>query len=223
MIYICGDSFGFSDPEHGLSWADRLAKRVPVTNLCSVAASNFQIALQVQRAIEQGADYIIYLATSSIRKDVPLTKDNTVDNLLDRYVDITNPDPVKNVTSYSVTSLNETTVFDETQLSLLKLYHNEFFDLDIAVHQNELIIEGTLSKLVTSGIPFTFDQGGFEHPKYGEVKQDYFESYREYRSEICLWDYVDKTLVHRPYYHITDHMVHEEIADYYYKLINDQT
>jgi hypothetical protein len=220
-VYICGDSFGYSDPEHGVCWADRLAKRTSVVNLCQVSASNFQIALQVQQAIEAGADYIIYLATSSVRQDAPL-KEGT-GRLFDRYIDITNPDPAKTVTSYSVTSLNDTTPFTEDQLAILKLYHKSFFDLDIAVHQNELIIEGTLSKLVASGIPFTFDQGGFEHPKFAGSKDNYFEIYREYRSEICLWDYVDESLVHRPYYHITDHAIHEEIANYYYNLINDKT
>lgn len=220
-VYICGDSFGFSDPDYGACWADRLAKRTTVINLCQVSASNFQIALQVQRAIEQDAKHIIYLATSSVRQDAPL-KEGT-GNLLDRYIDITNPDPVKTVTSYSVTSLNNTTPFTEDQLTLLKQYHSRFFDLAIAVHQNELIIEGTLSKLVASGIPFTFDRGGFEHPKFADSKDNYFGAYKEYRSEICLWDYVDELLIHRPYYHITDHAIHEEIANYYYNLINDKT
>lgn len=220
-VYICGDSFGFSDAEYGPCWADRLAKQTTVVNLCQVSASNFQIALQVQRAIEQRASYIIYLATSSVRQDAPLH--DSKDKLLDRYIDITKPDPTKTVTSYSVTSLNDTTPFTETQLALLKLYHTQFFDLDIAIHQNELLIEGTLSKLVASGIPFTFDQGGFEHPKFADAKNKYFETYADYRSEICLWDYVDKLLVHRPYYHIDDQLIHEEIAEYYYKLINDKT
>lgn len=220
-VYICGDSFGFSDPEHGACWADRLAKRTTVVNLCQVSASNFQIALQVQRAIEQGAGYIIYLATSSVRQDAPLGEGTG--NLLDRYIDITNPDPAKTVTSYSVTSLNNTTPFTDDQLALLKLYHSRFFDLAIAIHQNELVIEGTLSKLVASGIPFTFDQGGFEHPKFADSKDNYFGAYTKYRSEICLWDYVDELLIHRPYYHITDLAIHEEIANYYYNLINDKT
>ena len=212
-VYICGDSFGFSDPEYGPNWADHLSRRLPVVNLCRVAASNFQIALQVQRAIEQGADYIIYLATSSVRQDVSLH--DSADALLDRYG--------KSVVSYSVSSLDQTAPFDREQLSLLKSYHDKFFDLDMSVHQNELIIEATLSRLVASGIPFTFDQGGFEHPKFAGSKTNYFKTYRAYRSDMCLWDYVDEKLIHRPYYHITDHAIHKEITEYYYKLINDKT
>lgn len=212
-VYICGDSFAVSDPEYGPNWADYLSRRLTVVNLCRVSASNFQIALQVQHAIEQGADYIIYLATSSVRQDVPLSA-NT-DTLLNRYN--------HSVVSYSLTSLDETAPFTREQLSLLRLYHDKFFDLDILVHQNELIIEATLSKLTASGIPFTFDQGGFEHPKFAGSRNNYFETYRAYRSEICLWDYVDEKLIHRPYYHITDHAIHEEITDYYYKLIDDKT
>lgn len=220
-VYICGDSFGFSDHDYGNCWVDYLTMKIPVINLCRVSASNFQISLQVQHAIEQDADYIVYLATSSIRQDVALREASG--NLLERYVDITAIDPSKTVTSYSISSLNSTTPFTEDQLAVLKLFHSKFFDLDMAIHQNELIIEGTLSKLVASKIPFVFDQGGFEHPKFGNVKNQYFKSYQQYFSKICLWDYVDKQLIHRPYYHITDTNTHKKIAEYYYKLINDKT
>jgi hypothetical protein len=226
-VYICGDSFGCSDTEYGPGWVDKLAKKLQgetdIVNLSRVCASNTQIGLQVEHAISQQAKYIIYLATSSVRDDVLLNSIETTNNLLDRFVDITNPDDTKNLTSYSVQSLNDTTLFDATQLTMLKQYHSAFFDLDVAIYRNELIIEGVLSKLCTSGIPFKFDQGGFEHPSFSNSKKNYFTAYSKYRSEICVWDYVTKNLKHRPYYHIDDQLIHEEIANYYYNLINDKT
>jgi hypothetical protein len=224
-VYICGDSFGCSDTEYGPSWVDQLTTLLEsnVVNLSRVCASNVQIGLQVEQAIANQADYIIYLATSSVRSDVILNANKCTLSLLDRFVDIVNPDNTKNLTSYSVQSLNDTTLFNNQQLNMLKLYHAMFFDIDIAIYQNELIIEGVLSKLLSSNISFRFDQGGFEHSSFSNSKKNYFKTYNAYRSKICVWDYVTKNLKHRPYYHIEDHNIHKEIAEYYYKLINEQT
>lgn len=225
QVYICGDSFGSTDPEYGPGWVEKLAERLTgqaqVVNLCRVCASNVHVSLQVAQAIKQSADYIIYLATSSVREDARLLTRAHTDKLLDRFVDITNPDPQSDLTSYSILSLNETTRFTPAQLKQLKQYAAEFFDLDLAIARNELIIEGTLSKLTNSGIPFVFDQGGFEHASFGATGQHYFEAYHKYRSEICVWDYVDRKITHRPYYHIKDQQIHETIADYYYTLIKN--
>ena len=226
-VYVCGDSFACSDLEYGPNWVDILTKklqgRINLVNMSRVCASNTQIALQVDRAIANQASYVIYLATSSVRDDVPFNVLKNNQELLDRFVDITNPENGKNLTSYSVHNLNNTTLFDNLQLSVLKQYHANFFDIDIAVYRNSLIIEAVLSKLKTSNIPFVFDQGGFEHKSFLNSKKNYFDTYKNYRSEICVWDYVTKKLKHRPYYHIEDRHIHEEIAEYYYNLINEKT
>ena len=44
--------------------------------------------------------------------------------------------------------------------------------------------------------------------------------YNQYRSELCLWDYAD-TRTHRPYYHITDQNIHNNLAKYYQKAIDN--
>lgn len=226
-VYVCGDSFGCSDAEYGPSWVDILTEKLQgktnLVNLSQVCASNTQIGLQIDCAIANQASYIIYLATSSVRDDVRFNTIEIDKQLLDRFVDITNPVADKNLTSYSVHNLNDTTLFDNSQLSVLKQYHTAFFDIDIAVYRNSLIIEGILSKLKESNIPFKFDQGGFEHKSFSNSKKNYFVAYNEYCSEICAWDYVPKKLKHRPYYHIEDRRIHKEIAEYYYNLINEQT
>ena len=70
-----------------------------------------------------------------------------------------------------------------------------------------------LQRLTDSNIPFLFDQGGFEHAKFGVTTQ-YFEKYNKHRSKYNLWYHGDSKL-HRPYFHITDQNTHNKIAEYY--------
>ena len=191
-VYLCGDSFGVPDPEYGACWADYLAEHFDLVNQCEVCASNLMIAQQVDRAIAASADFIIVLFTASTRGET-------------RFRD--------RVTPYSIHSLDATTPFSEFQLSVLKNYTAEFFDLDLAIYQSQCIIESVLHRLETSGIDFLFDQGGFEHASYGGVGK-YFHQYDHRRSGVCLWDYAD-VRTHRPYYHIQDSERHRMIADYY--------
>ena len=194
MIYICGDSFCVPDPEYGACWTDILATRFEVCNLAQVAATNLLIAQQVDSAIAHGADFVIVQGTAVTRAE------KRVGTKLVPF-------------SYH-TAGQETTPFTDRQLRILKEYYTEFFDLDQAIYQNAITIEHTLHKLVRSGIPFRFDQGGFEHPKFGSVKTNYFEPYAQHRSAVNLWSFV-ATQQYRPYYHITDAAVHQQVADYY--------
>jgi hypothetical protein len=222
-VYICGDSFGSVDPEYQVkSWTEILSTRLPVVNLSRICASNLQIALQVDRAISDGADYVIYLATTSTRHDVEFLHTTHKSNLLDRYVDLQNPEQDCDLTSYSSRSLDSTTRFNSQQLDLLRQYHGEFGNLDLDIYLNQTIIEAVINRLIHSKINFCFDQGGFEHASFGG-KQNYFEKYLQYASSINIWDYaLASGLSHRPYHHITDPQIHQFIADYYYqKIINE--
>lgn len=197
MIYICGDSFGVSDPAYGPCWVDLLAEKVdkPVTNLCRVCASNALVAMQADTITD--ADFVIVLFTASTRFETRLNG---------------------NIVPYSVNSLDYTTPFSRDQLALLKQHTTEFFDLELEIFRNKCIIEATLYNLVSKNIPFMFDQGGFEHVSYGSQGQ-YFGKFNQFRSKYNLWDYAD-TRAHRPYYHITDINIHEQISDYYAEQIN---
>lgn len=200
MIYVCGDSFGVPDSQYGPMWADHLGMHRPLRNLSRVCASNLMISQQVDHAIASKAQYIILLCTASTRGQTRLGND---------------------VVPYSIHSLDHTTPFNNSQLTILKNYTAEFFDLDLAIYENKCIIESMLSRLVASKIPFVFDQGGFEHASYGGVGT-YFTQYNLYRSNHNLWDYADQR-THRPYYHITDQQVHRDVARYYAGLIDEQT
>ena len=57
MIYICGDSFGASDPDSDITpWHEQLE----CVNLSRVCATNLQISQQVDNAL-QDASFIIVL------------------------------------------------------------------------------------------------------------------------------------------------------------------
>jgi hypothetical protein len=193
-IYICGDSFAVPDREYGPCWVDMLPG---VTNLAQVCSSNFMIYQQVEQAIDNQADYIIVLFTSSLRSEL-VHKDNLV--------------------PFSWLALDNTTPFNPEQLSILRNYYT-LVDIDIEIKKNKIIIESVLQLLIDSQIPFKFDQGGFEHPSYGGTNK-YFAKYEKYRSQHCLWDYaVIRT--YRPYYHITDSKIHTQVANYYNGLFNE--
>jgi hypothetical protein len=195
-VYICGDSFCVPDPEYGACWVDLLAKQRTVVNLAQVSATNLLISQQVDQAIAESADFVILQGTSCTRSE---TRFNG------------------KVVPYSfLTSNTTTTKFNDRQLTIIREYYTEFFDLDLAIYHNQCIIQNTLQKLADNSIPFRFDQGGFEHPKFGATPTEYFAKFDNYRSKINLWDYAD-TKDYRPYYHIRDAEVHQRIAHYYIK------
>jgi len=192
-IYVCGDSFCVPDPEYGPCWVDYLSQQRTLTNLAQVSATNLMISMQVDQAIAERADFVIVQGTACTRSQT-------------RHQD--------KIVSYSYHTASETTTpFDGKKLNVLKQYYVEFFDLELAVYENKCIIENTLHKLVSSNIPFLFDQGGFEHASFGAT-DTYFDQFKQYRSKINLWDY-SVTRNYRPYYHIVDHAVHQQIAEYY--------
>jgi hypothetical protein len=222
-VYICGDSFGYRDPAYtGKSWHEKLelklANVATVVNLSLVCASNLLIGLQVRRAISNNADFIICLGTSSLRDEATIGIDKTNLPLLDRFIDITIPnEDKKDLISY--TFLNIDTPYMKPNKHLIKEYYSNLVSLDVMVHKNSCIIENTLQHLVDSKISFLFDQGGFEHSSYSNTK--YFQKYQQYISEVNLWDHVT-TRTKRPYFHLIDEQITDEIAKYYYLHIIDK-
>jgi hypothetical protein len=156
------------------------------------------ISQQVDLAIPH-ADHIIVLCTASTRSQ---TRRNG------------------QLIPYSIHSLDSTTPFNSDQLSILKSHTREFFDLDLAIYENQCIIESMLQRLTDNNRPFVWDQGGFEHASYGGTRQ-YFAKWSQYRSSRNLWDHA-QSREHRPYYHITDDAVHRDVAAYYAEWIHAQ-
>jgi len=201
LLYICGDSFGVPDPEYGPCWVDYLEKLIPthhIINLSRVCASNLVISQQVDQAISH-ADHVILLCTASTRSQTRVNG---------------------KVVPYSIHSLNSTTPFNARQLGVLKSHTREFFDLDLAIYENQCIIESMLQRLTDSNRPFVWDQGGFEHASYGATGQ-YFAKWTWRRSSKNLWNHA-QSRDHRPYYHVLNDSVHREVAQYYAGWIHAQ-
>jgi hypothetical protein len=157
------------------------------------------ISQQVDQAIAH-ADHVIVLCTASTRSQTRFNGE---------------------IVPYSIHSLNSTTPFDHKQLAVLDQYTREFFDLDLAIYENQCIIESMLQRLTDNNRPFLWDQGGFEHPSYGGTQQ-YFAKWQANRSHCNLWDHA-QSRSHRPYYHIVDDSVHRSVAAYYAGWIHAQT
>jgi len=183
MIYVCGDSFACTDAQ---SQIVPWVELMPCKTLARHCATNLQISQQVDHALEH-ASFIIVLFTTCVRFEY-------------------------NNDSYTLHNLS-TSNLDENQKRIVEQHAKHFFNLDLEIYRNKCIIESVLQRLVDSNIPFIFDQGGFEHRKFGTVNK-YFSKYDQYRSQYNLWDYGDSKQF-RPYFHITDQTVHNKIAEYY--------
>lgn len=161
-------------------------EKLDCVNLSKVCATNLQISQQVDHAIAH-ASFVIVLFTTSVRFEYGSD-------------------------SYTLHNLDTSTLTSE-QKNIVTQYAKNFFDLDLEIYRNKCIIESVLQRLVDSNVPFIFDQGGFEHHSFGTNKK-YFEKYNQHRSDYCLWDYGDSKKF-RPYFHITDQNIHNQIAEYY--------
>ena len=184
MIYVCGDSFASTDSESEIiPWVELM----PCKTLARHCATNLQISQQVDHALEH-ASFIVVLFTTCVRFEYG------------------------NYDSYTIHNLS-TSNLDTRQKRIVEQHAKHFFDLDLEIYRNKCIIESVLQRLVDSNIPFLFDQGGFEHTKFGAT-QKYFTKYDSYRSQFNLWDHGDQKQF-RPYFHITDQELHKQIAEYY--------
>lgn len=229
-LYICGDSFGCPDMEWVFDpWPKILEQQLrgeySITNLSICCSSNLLIRIQVDRAIDEQADFVILLATTCTRghglKQAGKSKHANLYDRFTRIAEVDNYADSRDLACYSIYSLNETCVFSTSDMAAIKDYQSRLFDLDLAIYENQCIIESSLSKLQRSNIPFVFDQGGFENPNFGDVRRfDYFKEFDQYRSQINQWS-LSKIIPakNHSHFHITDPAVHKTIADYYYNYV----
>jgi hypothetical protein len=233
-IYICGDSFGCPNNEWDFDpWpvllANRLGDNYTVINLSISCASNLLIRMQVDQAIATRADFVILLGTTCTRSQGHVKTVNQPNkDIYERFVRIGNDDvdhDSRDLACYSLRSLNETCIFNNDDIKSIKDYQSRLFDLDLAIYENQCIIESSLYRLKEHNISFKFDQGGFENPIFGDIRRtDYFSNFEEHRSKINQWTmstYSSNTPM--GHYHITDANIHTQIADYYYNTITQQS
>lgn len=223
-LYICGDSFGCKDSEYQIiPWhqllTDKLKESWTVTNLSLICASNLHIRMQIDRAIENQADYVIVLFTSSVRGQGRLNDQVSNTNLLDSFYRVENIDNLdKYLGCWSYHSLDTNSGMQYDKKQILKNFFTEIFDLNLSIYENQCIIESALYKLKSKQMPFLFDQGGFENPMFGGNKL-YFNEFNNHRSKLNLWNLHGLPMVYRPYFHIKDQSIHNDVAEYYYEKI----
>lgn len=196
MIAICGDSFATPDPEYGACWVDLLGQHYDIQNWAEPGASNLMIALQVDAALAQAADYIIVSFTSSTRNQIARRPGAT---LLDQ------------LQGYSFPAMSN--MQDHPDLALLREYHLRFMHLPTQIYENRCIIACVLNKLQRQSRPWIWSPGGFEHPSFGGSGPE-LDDYADNLSAVNLWDW-PHARSYRPYYHITDPARHQYIAQYY--------
>ena len=205
QVYICGDSFCVPDPEYGDCWVDMLSTDVSVQNLARTGASNLQISLQVDHAISQSASAIIVNFTSCTRQE--WRTQSSEQSLYEQFCD-------GSLVSYVIpTCSNLRGILPENSINKIRECYLETSDLAVEIFKNQCIIERTLYKLHSTNIPWIFSSGGFEHRSFGATKK-YFDQFEKNHSALNLWDFTT-TRSWRPYYHIQDSKVHEQISNYY--------
>lgn len=226
-LFICGDSFCFSDPEYGPNWADMLKDSLPhveVINISSPGASNYLISLQVQHALKNHGRWIIYLATSSIRQEFSISRNKTiVKDRIERYWD---PRSQKNKDVVSNSWINATN-YTENLLTAgnqtIKQFFTDFIDTTSMVNKNFIFIDYTL-KLLESSLPrnnWAWSSGGFEHKGFSDSIEWDFSKYQDRMCPINLWDYNDRSIP-RPYYHVVDPEIQSNVCDRYLSMLGFQ-
>ena len=169
------------------------------------------MAVQVDHAVKNRADFVVVLATACTRGEA-LVQPPTNQALMTRF-------NRRELVSYSVfrpyrsalTLADQQTIHD---------FHRCYTDLELNIFRDHTLLLGTLLRLQQAGIPFLFDQGGFEHPKFGGSRE-YFTEFDSVRTELNVWNY-GTTVDERPYYHIKEAAIHQQIADYYYTEITQR-
>lgn len=224
-LYICGDSFGCPDLEWNIqTWPELLQEKLApdwkVHNLSISCSSNFLISLQIDRALESQADYVIFLATSCTRFHGRVNDSTYHDSLLDRFRRIGQQDndfDRRDLACYSLHSLDDTCVFDQSTQTAIHQYQKKMFDLDAEIYHNQIIIERNLFRLEKSAVHFVFEQGGFENPCfYNNIEENkYFQEFDHYKSDIDQWRIAHELQQSVPHKHILDQEFHDHIADYY--------
>lgn len=217
-IVVCGDSFNVDDVDHpNIHWTAKL-NDYDLVNLSIPGASNLAIRLQIDKAISFHPDFIIVSFTSCMRTIVKYSE-KIHSTLLDR---IYYPNGQKgfDLISFPYAGADQYNVLDSRQLDILHNYLAEFVDLDLLRAENYYIIKDGLETLSQSEIKFTFSLGGFDHKSFtNDINRFNFNKFDQFQCPINLWDYCNRKKQLRPWFHVKDHTIHDNLLEYYKCLI----
>lgn len=222
-LYICGDSFCTEDPEYGDSWVTILGQNNPglqIINLASCGASNYLIYLQVKQALQDNCNYLIYNATSSIRQEFSVDVDNCISDDAKRYYNTNNPHNTSMICgSWLGIDRHYKKIITSDQAKEIYSFYEKYVDLPNLIEKNFIFIVYTLELLAKSQVQWAWSQGGFEHKNFSSVEYPEFDQYRSKECSVNLWNhYIQDQL--RPWYHVTDIQVHQNVCKSYEEILN---
>lgn len=225
-LFICGDSFCFPDPEYGTCWVNMIELSLPeidVINVSSPGASNYLISLQVQHAIANNCDWIIYQATSSIRQEFSIAKGSSSRDYIDRYWNPRSEENKSVISNSWVSATRNTENLLVSKDQSIKQFFTNFVDIPSMIHKNYIFIDYTL-RLLAESLPrnrWAWSPGGFEHKKFLDSTEWDFSKYQDRICAVNLWDDYDNSLL-RPYYHVTDPNIHHKVCESYLSMLDVQ-
>lgn len=173
-LYSLGCSFMSTDTQHldEPTFLDRLADQRSWrhVNLARAGASNFNIRLQIQHAIDQQADYVIVGATSSDRVDLvdmdpdyrsPIRLEHIRNRGYHCAVEQHVNDRHAFITSDTLNNLLESrhTRLPEHRTQSLKSYVRDIHEPGLQAYKDYFLIKDGLRDLTRTGRPFVFIPG----------------------------------------------------------------
>jgi hypothetical protein len=222
-LYICGDSFCTSDPEYGASWTDLFSQMNPeidVRNFSSIGASNYLVYLQVKEALAAGCDYLIFHATSSVRQEFVIDRDQATTDSVDRYWRQDRPQGSMRCNSFQNVEKNLDGLFSWDQRLTIKEYFADFFDFAGQIEKNYVFIYHTLNMLDShKALTWAWSRGGFEHSRFAGTSNTWdFSKFADRECPLNLWDHYVPD-VYRPHFHVNDPDVVQNVCNSYQKLL----
>jgi len=170
MKFICcGDSFFSLDPNFPNTHFTEVLRdkhNWQYKNFAKLGASNFMIALQIDYAIKNKPDLIVFGFSSVDRMEIPISNY--------QY-----PEGIKNIVyeSHTVKPLfyeeQKTKTISQSfpnieKTEAIKLYISELYDSELKRQQDFYIASSILYKLDKLKIPYIFTRGGLSGPDWSE-------------------------------------------------------
>lgn len=242
-IFICGDSFSCIDKRYpGAHWSEKLqcllGETYQIINLARPGASNFLIYLQVIRAAESNASFVIVNATEPGRIELRKILENTslIDSINDRIArsgeykqdqvldDRLTPLSDGSFFSFSVQSFVNDSIglpwqkMTKGRAESLKRYLADVFDFELAAYQDAAYLIAASSILRDSNIQFSW------HPGLWSWRGAKFELLRK---AVKVTEFVDINLPgfafdNKYTFHTSNAKDIEYIANAYYKLLKEK-
>ena len=215
-IICCGDSFFSLDKKYpNTHLSELLANKfgAKLQNYSKYGASNFMIALQLEYAIKQNPNLIIFGFTSVDRIEVPYGKYlmepdgilNVKYELTNRYIPDFYMEEKTTIVSNSFSNLEKT--------EAIKLYMTELYDSELKRHHDFFIVSSLLRKLDKLGINYMFTRGGLTGPDWTEWSKNEVDFETE-----CPWHFIESSRGSGVYH--TNFKTQQILADKWFDKIN---